>query len=69
MRVTLLDPQGFQHVLEFDSHLQRWHGYENIAHGWEPSQKQAVLEAVLVAVTRNLGSVKVPLPYGFKYET
>ena len=67
MRATLLDQQGFRHVLEFDS--QRWHGYENIAHGWEPSQRQAVIEAVLLAVTRNWGPVKVPLPYGFGYIT
>ena len=62
MRVTLLDPQGLQHVLEFDT--QRWHGYENIAHGWEPSQRQAVIEQVLVAA-----QFQRSLPWGFTYAT
>ena len=67
MKVALLDPQGLQHVIEFDS--QGWHGYDNIVHGWEPSQRQAVIEAVLTAVASNWGSVKVSLPYGFSYLT
>ena len=65
MRAEIRDPQGIKHTLEFDS--QRWHGYENIAHGWDASQRQTVIEAVLMAVTRNWGPVKVALPYGFTY--
>ena len=60
MRITLLDPQGFQHVIEFDS--RQWHGFENIAHGWEPSQRQAVIEQVLVAI-----QFQRQLPWGFTY--
>jgi hypothetical protein len=60
VRVTIRDPQGFVHVLEFDS--QRWHGYDNIAHGWEPSARPAVIEHVLVAI-----QFQRQLPWGFTY--
>ena len=60
MKVTLLDPQGFVHVLELDA--RGWHGYENIAHGWEPSARQVVIEQVLVAM-----QFQRQLPWGFTY--
>lgn len=67
MKFTLLDPQGFEHVLELG--VAGWSGYENLAHGWEPVARQDVIETVLGAVMQNLTSAQVPLPYGFRYVT
>lgn len=66
MRTTIIDPQGFVHVLDFEeSGLHRgWHGYENIAHSWEPSQRQAIIEQVLIAA-----QYQRSLPWGFQYAT
>ena len=62
MRITIRDPQGYTHVVAFEDY--GWHGYENIAHGWEPSQRQVVIEAVLAAARYQRS-----LPLGFRYAT
>ena len=62
VRVEIVDPQGFHHVLVAEQ--GRWHesGWWNIAHGFDPGMRGRVIEAVLRAVT-----LKQPLPHGFKY--
>ena len=63
MRATIRDPQGLVHTIAFeDGH---WHGYENIAHGWEPSYRQAIIEQVLLALQLR----RPTLPHGFQNET
>lgn len=69
MFANIIDPQGLEHRIEWDIAKQEWYGFENIAHGWEPSGRQAVINAVLTALSRNLGPVLVSLPYGFSYAT
>ena len=66
MKVTVIDPAGFRHALEFDG--GQWHGMENIAHWHEPhAGRLGIVAALQTALTRNLGPVKVALPHGFGY--
>lgn len=62
MRVAIRDPQGITHVVALED--GRWHGFENIAHAWEPVARQAVIEQVLIAAQFNRA-----LPWGFTYAT
>lgn len=61
MIYTIRDPQGLVHILQLDG--REWFGYENIAHGWEPIARRAIIEQTLAEL--QLG--QLTLSNGFTY--
>lgn len=63
MTVTIKDPAGHLHTLS--NARGPWVGWENIAHTFEPSERAAVIEQLLLALQLQ----RPTLPLGFEYAT
>lgn len=50
---VIRDPQGFVHTILIDE-KGRWHGYENLAHGFAPVLRESIIREVQRAALAGL---------------